>query len=260
MENDNRRSDAEYDSGKTLTKANAPVEMKADADKGIFTGYASKFWVVDSYGEVTAPGAFARSITERGPAGADRIPVRYEHYQTIGKHTAMTEDTVGLLVEGFISDDGQFGTVVRRHLRDGINYGMSIGFRRVADRPATPDDPLDYTHAPAWARKLPPEDIRVLTEVRLMEDSIVTFPAVDPATVDSYRAVSNAPISVSAFLAELAAGNLTTEDIENIRAALPAVIEKTDDQGSAVTDDAAIVKRIRHREAAAQLAAVGIYL
>jgi hypothetical protein len=75
MDYDNRRSASDYDGSKTLTKQREPLEMKADADKGLFTGYASKFWVVDSYGEVTAPGAFLKSIAERGPAGADRIPV-----------------------------------------------------------------------------------------------------------------------------------------------------------------------------------------
>jgi HK97 family phage prohead protease len=257
MDYDNRRSASDYDGSKTLTKQREPLEMKADADKGLFTGYASKFWVVDSYGEVTAPGAFLKSIAERGPAGADRIPVRYEHYQTIGKHTAMSEDDDGLLIEGFISDDGQFGTVVRRHLADGIAYGLSIGFRNIASRPATVDDPLDFSSAPQWVRGLQPEDIRVLTEIRLMENSVVTFPAVDPATVETYRATTE-PISVTAFMAAIAAGKLTDEDIEAIRAALPAVDGMPDAQGVAGTVDTE-AKRKRYREASILLARAGVY-
>ena len=262
QDNDNRRSAADYSTDKTLTKSREPLEMKADAEKGIFTGHASKFWVVDSYGEVTAPGSFAKSIAERGPAGADRIPVRYEHYQTIGKHTAMTETDDGLLIEGFISDDGGSGTVVRRHLADGINYGLSIGFRPIASRPATVDDPLDFSTAPAWLRQnAQPEDIRVLTEIRLMENSIVTFPAVDPATVESYRA-TQAPISVTAFLAELAAGKLTMsdEDVEALRAAMLAVEAKSDAQRAADSIDTTPPTPIRYRHALTMLADAGIFV
>jgi len=180
---DNRRSS--YDG--TLTKQRDPLEVKADAEQGILTGYASKYWVVDSYGEVTAPGAFAKTISERGPQGANRIHLRYEHQVTIGSHRTMVEDPIGLLIEAKVSDDGADGTRVRRHLADGVKYGLSIGFRRISDRSGTPDDPLDYTYAPNWVRQMPPEDIRVLTGVGLMENSVVSFPAVDSALIETYR-------------------------------------------------------------------------
>src|SRR5690606_38342232 len=115
---DNRRTT--YDG--TLTKDRDPLEVRADAEQGILTGYASKFWVVDSYGEVTAPGAFSQTIAERGPAGANRILLRYEHEHTIGVHTRMAEDGAGLAVEAKVSDDGQWGSAVRAHLADGVPY------------------------------------------------------------------------------------------------------------------------------------------
>ena len=61
-----------------LTKTESPLAFtKADGDAGELDGYASKWWEVDSYGECTAPGSFAKSIAERGPTGTDRILFRY---------------------------------------------------------------------------------------------------------------------------------------------------------------------------------------
>jgi HK97 family phage prohead protease len=205
-----------------LTKSDAPLDFKADSEQGLIEGYASKFWVVDSYGEVTAPGAFQKSISERGPAGAGRIPVRYEHQHTIGTHTDMSEDADGLVIEGKISDDGQYGTAVRSHLKDGVKYGLSIGFRAIGWRNATEDDPLDFSTAPSYIQKFPPEDIIVLTEIRLMENSVVTFPAVDSATVDSYRnaAAVTGWRDMSALIAAVKAGAFTTEQLEELRSAI----------------------------------------
>lgn len=222
----------------TLTKADSPFEFKATADKGLIGGYASKFWVVDSYGEVTAPGSFQKSIEERGPAGAGRIPVRYEHMHTIGTHTDMAEDSDGLSIEGKISDDGQWGTAVRAHLADGVKYGLSIGFRAIGWRNATEDDPLDFSSAPTYIRKLSPEDIIVLTEIKLMENSIVTFPAVDPATVDSYRSLADGWRDFDAFLGDLKAGKLTDDHMDELRGALATVTNADGATLAAVTTQA----------------------
>ena len=182
-EPDNRRST--YDG--ILTKSRDPLDVKADADKGLLTGYASKFWVVDSYAEATAPGAFTETIAQRGPQGANRILLRYEHEHTIGTHTRMAEDDAGLAIEAKVSDDGMWGSTVRAHLKDDVQYGLSIGFRRHGDRTAEDNDTLDFSSAPDWVKTLPRNEIRILTGLRLMEDSVVSFPAVDPALVNGYR-------------------------------------------------------------------------
>ena len=144
---DNRRTT--YDG--LLTKQRDPLAVKANAEQGILSGHASRFWVVDSYLEATAPGAFAKTIAQRGPSGENRILLRYEHAVTIGTHKSMAEDAKGLAIEALVSDDGMDGTRVRRHLADGVVYGLSIGFRRIGDRTATDDDPLDFSTAPSWA-------------------------------------------------------------------------------------------------------------
>src|SRR4030095_8184305 len=159
-ERDNRRTS--YDG--LLTKAQDPVSFKAEPESGILSGYASLWYVVDSYGEFTVPGAFARSIAERGPeSSTPRIVFRLEHEYTIGTHTKMLEDEKGLYIEAQIADDGMYGTVLRRQLAAGVLYGLSIGFRRVKQREATLDDPLDLTSAPRWIVEMAASDPSFLT-------------------------------------------------------------------------------------------------
>jgi HK97 family phage prohead protease len=214
-----------------LTKTDAPQAFtKADGDTGTLEGYASKFWEVDSYGEFTIPGAFARSITERGPKGADRILFRYEHMTTVGKHLEMEEDDTGLRIKAHISDDGSDGTRLRRHLRDGIPYGLSIGFRYISQRPATPDDPLNLTHAPSWVfgeGGQPNYDMLVgLSEVKHLENSAVSFPAVDTALIDSYRSDTDlTQRAIDRLLLDCKRGVLTDAQLTQLRAfaqSLPA--------------------------------------
>jgi HK97 family phage prohead protease len=194
-----------------------PIEFKAaNADSGILSGYASKFWVVDSYAETIAPGAFQRSIAERGPEGADRILLRYEHYITVGKPTGMDEDADGLTVEAKVSDDGMDGTRLRRQLADDVPYGLSIGFYRLATRTATEEDPLIWDYAPSWAKRLSPEEITVHTEMKLVEFSAVSFPAVDNALVEGYRSQQRAEL-LRSFLPDLKAGRLSDDDLAALK-------------------------------------------
>ena len=183
----------------------------ADAATGVLAGHASHFWVVDSYGETVAPGAFATSIRERGPDGADRILLRYEHAATVGKATKIAEDDAGLAVEAMVSDDGRDGTALRRHLADGIPYGLSIGFYRKQTRPATDDDPLVLDHAPGWVKALVAADgasaVTVHTDMKLVEFSAVSFPAVETAVVEAYRADE-----LRSLLSDLKAGRLSDEE------------------------------------------------
>lgn len=215
---------ASYQGATTLTKSLDPLELKADGGKGEADGYASKWWVVDSYGECTAPGCFLQSINDRGPKGANRIPVRYEHEYTVGTHKEMVEDEIGLYIKTGIVDDGMYGTVLRRQLDAGVPYGWSIGFRSITGRPATPEDPLIWDYAPRWLRENPdPANVWVLQQTKLMEDSAVTFPAVEPATIDSYR--SDANQHLERLLAGVKAGTLTDPQIRllhEITAQLPA--------------------------------------
>lgn len=228
---------AQYAKTAALTKDLAPLELKADAAAGVITGHASKFWVVDSYAEVTAPQCFLQSITERGPQGSGRIPIRYEHQETCGAHTLMKEDDAGLYIEGHIKDDGACGTRLRVHLSepDPIAYGLSIGYRNLKTRMATSEDPLIWDYAPRWMQEeRDPSYVFVLEQVLLKENSCTVFPANDDAWVESFKA-DDAADSLERVLASLKTGTLSKTQIgllREIAALLPADVSPESDQAS----------------------------
>jgi HK97 family phage prohead protease len=239
-------------SSAVLTKDINPQPMtKADAETGIVEGYGSEFWMVDSWAEATAPGSFATSIRDRGPESAkSRIVLRFEHEWTIGTQRKLFEEPGGLKMEAHVSEDGMYGSAVRAHLRDGVPYGLSIGFRRVGQRPATADDPLDFSTAPPWIVEMAAQDIgqiTVLTDVKLLEVSIVTFPAVDTALVTNYRSDLDLPQRhIDALLRDAKRGVLSSDHITSLRAlaqSLPAASDPDPETGEPVTPQTAATRR-----------------
>ncbi len=254
-------------SSTVLNKDLDPAPLtKADGDAGLISGYDSRWWVVDSYGECTAPGCFAVSIRDRGPkAATPRIMLRYEHAETIGTYRALDEDGDGLISEAYASDDGMYGSVVRAHLRDGVPYGKSIGFRRVQQREATEADPLDFSSAPAYIKTLAAEslaNIIVLTETKLLESSVVTFPAVDTALITNYRSVLDlTQRSLDALMRDAKAGRLTDDHLTHLRriaASVPAANDPEPGETPAPVETQTALTRGRnyHAEAAYALMCV----
>lgn len=161
----------------------------ADADlkdqDGVVAGYLSTFWVVDSYGTAFAPGAFDKTVKERG----NKLFLLYQHNPdwAIGKLTNVEIDDLGLKHESQIVDDGAEGTVALKRLKAGVPFGHSHGFRTIYERPAKDDDPLIFTdNSPAWAKRNP-DMVWVIEEAKEYEGSIVTFPANDLAVITSVR-------------------------------------------------------------------------
>ena len=252
-----------------LTKDLAPEPLtKTRADDGVLEGYSTRWWVVDSYGEFTIPGAFSKSIAERGPKSANpKIVLRYEHEHTIGTHTEMVEDETGVRIAAKISDDGMWGTALRKQLADGVPYGLSIGFRRVKQRPATEADPLDLTYAPDYIKQMIASDgvgfLVGLEEIKHLEDSAVTFPAVEPATVDNYRSdVLDLPQRhIDALVRDLKAGRLTDDHIHTLRAfaqTLPAASDPDGEMPAPVAPQTADTRRNYIAELRLALTGTGI--
>ena len=140
---------------------------------GTFTGYASTFnGTPDSYGDVIAPGAFAKSLATHKAAGT--VPAmlwQHESDQPIGRWLSAAEDSAGLAVTGKLTTTTQRGAEALALLRDGAIRGLSIGFT-VA--------PGGAMHAPTGRR---------LTELELWEVSLVTFPANAAARVTEVRSI-----------------------------------------------------------------------
>lgn len=118
-------------------------------------GYASIFGVPDNGGDIVVAGAFARAV-----AASAAIPLLWQHeaHEPIGFIEKLSEDARGLRVIAGIVGDSMRGSDAVALLRAGALTGLSFGYRVRASRP-------DRVRG-----------IRELTDLELLEVSLVTFP------------------------------------------------------------------------------------
>lgn len=146
--------------------------FKADVDdNGTFAGYGSVFGNVDSYDEIVAPGAFAKSLQAIKDSG-DPLPVLWQHNpdEPIGGYSELSEDERGLKVSGFLlKDEVAKAAEAYALMKARVVKGLSIGYY-------VRDDSFDQKTG-----------IRTLKELDLREISVVTFPANEEAQVDNVK-------------------------------------------------------------------------
>ncbi len=120
-----------------------------------FAGYAAIFDRVDRGGDVVRAGAFARALKR----GAGAVPLLWQHEagRPIGRIEYLKEDKRGLRVIGRIVD-GRSSAL----LKEGAVGSLSFGYR---------------------VREARGEAPRELTELELVEVSLVTFPMQPKARV-----------------------------------------------------------------------------
>lgn len=112
---------------KTLRLSDA--QIKFAGDKPTFTGYASKFGGVDSYGDTILPGAFTKAVA----ATRGEVKMYFNHgwlrrELPIGK-MFVEQDDVGLMVKGVEFTHGlEAAESVIAAVRHGTVDGLSIGF------------------------------------------------------------------------------------------------------------------------------------
>jgi len=136
---------------------------RVDVD-GVFEGYASLFDRQDLGKDVIVPGAFARSLKERGLRGI-KLLFQHDPNQVIGVWHEILEDHSGLFVKGQINTEVARGREILALMRTGALDGLSIGFRAQE------------------GRRNSKTGVRRLIEVDLWEISIVTFPMLPGARV-----------------------------------------------------------------------------
>jgi HK97 family phage prohead protease len=110
----------------TKSLALASAEIKMGAEGGLsFSGYASVFDGLDSYGDTIEKGAYKNTLLDR-----DRpIQLRWNHFgPVIGKFTEMYEDEKGLFVEGELTKGHSQAEDTAALLRHGAISGLSIGY------------------------------------------------------------------------------------------------------------------------------------
>lgn len=103
-----------------------------DFDKRIITGYASKFGNIDLVGDMIMPGAFTKTINERGPSGKNEIWFLHNHStdSPLGKPSVLKEDNYGLYFESKIVDT-EIGEDILKLYQEGLINQHSIGFSTI---------------------------------------------------------------------------------------------------------------------------------
>lgn len=163
----------------TLGLASQECRFATD-EAGTFSGYASIFGEADSYGDTIKPGAFRKTLSERKKTGGPAMFWSHNPDEPIGVWTDLVEDERGLKATGKLVTETARGAEAYALLKAGAVNGLSIGFRaRSAERG--------------------PNGGRVLTDIELIEISLVSLPAASRARVTQVKgAVSSA--SAAAFV------------------------------------------------------------
>jgi len=170
--------------------------MKADEDTGVVDAYVSVMGIVDEDipPDMIEMGAFAKTIKERGPAGANKIRVLHQHKwdEVVGKPLSLVEHSRDQLpadllekypeATGGLFTRTQFILDVQRAREDfalyksGAMSEWSIGFDTLdADFDKSADD----------------DSFRRIKEVRLWEYSPVTWGANQATITTSVKEVDN---------------------------------------------------------------------
>jgi uncharacterized protein len=153
------------------------------AEDGTFSGYGSIWGVVDSYGDIVLPGAFAGSLAAHAAAG-DMPKLLWQHdpNEPIGIWLEMREDDQGLYARGKLLTDVRRGAEALSLLRAGALSGLSIGYETIDSTNASADEVRQ-----SYGYDVADGTYRMLHEVDLWELSVVTFPALAVAQVDSVK-------------------------------------------------------------------------
>lgn len=176
----------------------AAFELKAvDAD-GVFEGYASIFESVDDGHDAVLPGAFARSLAEKGPGGI-KLLWQHDPSEPIGRIEMIAEDSRGLFVRGRLLPELRRAAEALSLMRCGALDGLSIGYRT------------------RRARHDAKSGVRLIEDVDLWEISLVTFPMQPGARIAALKAMPRGSIrNFESFLRE--AGGFSRTEAKAIAA------------------------------------------
>ena len=105
-----------------------------DVKNGIITGYLSAFGNKDAYGDIVMPGAFKKTIAERGPQGSGKIKHLLQHdtYCPIATYTVLKEDSKGLYFEAKASRIQKAQDILIQYAEK-IYDEHSIGYRVIKE-------------------------------------------------------------------------------------------------------------------------------
>lgn len=176
------------------------------ADGGMkFSGYASVFNGVDSYGDTIQPGAYTNTLKDRERP----IRMRWNHYgDVIGKWLTIEEDKKGLYVEGELTPNHSKAADVYASMKHGAVDGMSIGYRPIAS------EKIDG-------------GITLLKEIQLLEISIVEEPADLGAKISDVKSLIEECNSLKDYEELLReAGNFSRNDAKSLVSRIKSMCQR----------------------------------
>ena len=156
-----------------IERKSLKLEVKSVSDEGLIEGYLSKYGNIDSYGDIVQAGAFTNTLANHKAAGTmPKLLWQHEPDKPIGVWYEYEDRTDGLFMRGKLNLETQRGREAFSDLKFGSLDGLSIGFYT---KRYSIDTMTGY---------------RYLTEVELIEGSVVTFQANQPSTVTSVKSGS----------------------------------------------------------------------
>lgn len=193
-----------------MYKKGVEIEFKdVDVKKGIVSGYFSSFNTKDAHGDIITPGAYKKTITERGPQGKNLIKWLLDHNREklLGKLTELQEDDYGLLYTGQVGRH----TLAKDFLlmvEDGLINQHSIGFYPVKER-------FDKE-----AR------VNYITEIKLLEGSSLQFLGANENTpVTDFKSIDEAFDLVSRLEKFVSSSNASDETIIKLSSRLDSLLQ-----------------------------------
>jgi HK97 family phage prohead protease len=153
--------------------------IKDISEDGTFHGDLAVYSKEDLGGDVILPGAFTKTIQERG----SQVPLLWQHKSDEPIGTLTLQDSPDALrVTGKLLMELPTAQKAYRLIKSGVIKGLSIGYDTIKDN-------MD-------------KGVRYLKELRLWEGSIVTFPMNELAMITSIKAMREAKDDFNAELAE----------------------------------------------------------
>ena len=196
-------------------------------DDGSFEGYASVFNNKDLGNDVIKQGAFAKSIYDKKPK---QIKLLYQHKtdEPIGVIDSLEEDKRGLKIKGRLAMGTQKGKEVFELMKMGALDSMSIGYRLA---------PEDYKYSDKLKK-------RTITNLDLMEVSMVTFPMNPKAKVTKVKLAGMNVRELENYLCELGMTNSVSKQSASVLYKSFNVVEN--EQRDVVDSINRLIDKIKH--------------
>ncbi len=164
------------------------THIKSINDKGEFSGYASVFDIIDGNNDVVLKEAFTKSIQDFKSGKKPKLLWQHDVRLPIGIIEEMRADKYGLFIKGKLILEIPKVKEIYALLKSKAIDGFSIGYK------------LNDSYFQ--------DNIQYLTNIDLLEISIVTFPACNKATVEEIK---------TSICKEEKLGNNDTQYLEQIR-------------------------------------------